>query len=94
MSQTSQPLHLTAEEQKRVIDLLNTNGIGNCALCKNERLEINEQLGCLPTSDIKGSVDVRTIFPCVVVTCSNCGHMQFFSAMKLGLMAKDEEGES
>jgi RNase P subunit RPR2 len=53
-----------------------------CPACRQSRWGMLEQLVELP---VGARVPVAPQeYPCVVVTCRNCGHMMFFSATRMG----------
>ena len=87
--------YLTKEEQAKVFAWLKEKRVEKCPVCDSgEELEVNATLAAIPTTSTSGRISLANIFPCVVVYCPGCGHMQFFSAMSIGLMVEKKEGEN
>ncbi len=67
---------------------------GNCPMCgHNDWIMADELLG-IPLTTPTGGISLGPIIPAASLICANCGNIQSFSAVMLGLMKKKEEAKS
>ncbi len=59
-----------------------------CPYCNGTQRKIKTQAAALADYDASWAIKPKGIFPLVIVECATCGHVNLFSAVKLGLHAR------
>lgn len=78
-------------DPQKVVEWLNSHweGLKLCPICHHNNWFVNDSLVQLTEFHRVGLVLGGPVIPMVVVSCNNCGHTLFFSALKLGVIAAD-----
>jgi len=79
---------LSSEQERKIKQELSSYiQFTNCNFCNGNQWTLNNELVGLPVFDTEHKMTVEgSLMPMVVLTCNNCGHAHYFSAMKLGIL--------
>ena len=76
---------------KKAVSRMNERGVRNyrCSFCGNTEFSIqSEPSTVLVTSEIR-TIELKSYIPSIVFVCRRCGHLDFFSALELGVIEKE-----
>ena len=79
---------LSKEEMAKAIDWLKEKSFSEiCPMCKKSDFIVNDHIMSLYSGGL-------ATFPALLVHCSNCSSTSMFSAVYMGIVPKDDEGDS
>ena len=72
-------------DSDKAINNLRRNGFGDyrCPVCKNTSFSCQSEPSTLLLTSKFDTIELKTYVPAVLVSCNRCGHIDFFSAVKL-----------
>lgn len=78
---------MTLEQTQEAISKI-SKSLKPCATCGATKREIISDMTALPVISQDGTGNFKTV-QCVILVCSNCAHLEFFSAVALGIVQGD-----
>lgn len=80
--------HLTTQQRETIADAIEAKGAARaCQRCERPDFEIADSLVSLTAVTTEGDTSTKAL-PCVVVMCTNCGHVVLHHIARLGVQGK------
>jgi hypothetical protein len=88
--------YLTKEEREKALKWITDHRKGPCPCCGHADLSLTDVMAGMPLSAVNDGLILNSHVPSVILACPNCGQMQFFSIVRMGLAepAQIEERKS
>ena len=88
-------MKLEKEQKERLVEHFeNIGGVPACSFCGKNDWQGDQHIFQALTYSPKGLVIGGPVMPFVTIGCKNCGNMQFFNAIAIGILPKEEPGAS
>jgi hypothetical protein len=82
-------MRLTPEQSQQIINHLERKQVSGCSVCSSRSWAVGEtvfEVGEFFQSSADAASGHSLRMPVIAVTCRNCGHLDFFNAMLLGII--------
>ncbi len=77
---------LSPEIKKKVMEKI-IPFVKSCPLCGNDNFTVNDYIYVCPTMQLEtNKVDLRSVFPAIMIDCDNCHYTFIFHAIKAGII--------